>query len=185
MLHTTDPKGSSAFVTPLVMKGKGKDAVNVNLVGGNKFALNIAYIAIASKNIITAKDANGNEFVKDNRLTNVTVRTAVAEIHEAIKLGNPADTFILHDVKVYADRENYGDITKWQEGYTVTRGDLLKTCDDVSQINAIMVEAEKKADAIAVKHKTGVKVVNDCPVYYTADGATKAKRGGGKTFVSI
>lgn len=183
MLHTTDPKGTPSFITPLVLKGKGKDAINVNNIGGNKFALNIAYIAIASLNVVIATKADGEKYVKDNRLTNVTVRTAVAEIHEAIKLGAPADVFTLYDVKDYADRDNYSDVSKWTEVYTVTRADLLKTCDDVTQINAIMAEAEKKADAIALKHVTAVKIVGTPVTYY--EGGTKAKRAGGKAFVAI
>lgn len=169
MLHTILSSGKSAFITPVVAKKDGKVEVNVNSLAGGQFALNVAYIAIAS----FAKSAT------DNRFDNATVRKAVKEVYPALKdAGKPSDIFAVYDPKTESAIANTSDLSQWNLVYTVTRESLLKACEAIAKIDALMAKAESESLAIANAFNNEVKKVGELSVFYTGEAGTRAKRAG-------
>lgn len=169
-MHAKDPTGKSVFITPLVTKGTGKDAVNVNIKAGGSFALDLSYIVIAG---MESSD-------KDNKYNNVVVRDACNDVITSLRAGKAEDVFTFHMPKAYDDRDNVSDVSKWTPIMRTTRGDILKIAESVVKVDAIMREAEKESARIALTVKPAIERINDRPVYHTAEstgGRGKRKAG--------
>lgn len=168
-MHAKDTNGKATFITPLVTKGLGKDAVNVNVKAGGQFALDLSYIVIAGSE---SSD-------RDNKYNNSVVRKASADVITALKAGKPEDVFTFHMPKQYDDRDNYQDVTKWTPILKATRGDILKIAEAVVKVDSIMREAEAESARIALTVKPVIESINARPVYFTGDNTGRGKRKAG------
>ena len=169
MLNTKGSDGVGAFLTPLVMKGSGKDAVNVNVIAGGSFALGLAYLA---KCAIETSDS-------DNRYNNLTVRKNASDVVKALSsTGKPEDVFSFLDPTKWENREAYGSPELWTPIYSVTRGELLKVANAVLKVDEILSKAEIETKKIALSVNPTVTKIREEIVYFEGVSKGKGKKKG-------
>lgn len=150
-------EGDNKWITPRVSIG---DKVLNSLANGAPVARAIAYV-IEAMNFSTDKV---------NRFTNKTARENAKAVKESLTdSGKPGDSFVYSMPKA----EN---LTEYVDVFSATRGDILKACDAIIATDAIMTEAEAKADEIRIK-ASHLKVTALAPMPVYSEGV-RAKKSG-------
>lgn len=160
--------GKAGWATPrVIVKVDGKDIVLNNVSNGTPFARAIAYIVEAM------------EFSNDkvNRFLNKTARESAHLVKEGLTgNGKPGDvfTYAMPTPETVAT-----DDVKYVNVMSTTRADILKACESIISVDAIMSDAEAKADEVRTK-AGDLKVNNIAPMPVYSEGAgVRGKKSAG------
>ena len=159
-----------AFITPLIVKGDGKNTVNVNLRASD-MVLPIAYTMEAT--ILTSDKRNPAE--------GKTYRDNAAFILASLaKTGKPSDTFTAYLPKTSEDRTDFGNLEKFIPVAMMTRENLVKEAEVIMKCDDILTSAENEVKRIVTEAgKVEVKFLEAKPVYVEGASVGRAKKASG------